>query len=67
MDISQFRQTCRIRVRVKSGEPQDIVLRLAHQDPEGLNSRPVGERVHFNGRWHDSRDVEVLDVLPWLG
>ena len=67
MDISEFRQTCRIRVRIKGGEPMDVVLRLAHQDPEGLNDRPVGKEVYLNGRWHDSKDVEVLELLPWLG
>ena len=66
MDISQFRQTCRIRVKVKGGEPKDVVIRLAHQDPEGLNARPVGENVYFDGEWHKSKDVEVLEVLPWL-
>ena len=65
MDISQFRQTCRVRVRVKGGELKDIVLRLAHQDPEGLNDRPVGEKVYFDGEWHESKDVEVIQVLPW--
>lgn len=66
MDITQCRQTCRLRVKVKGGEPRDVVIRLAHQDPEGLNNRPVGKRVHFDGEWHESKDVEVIDLLPWL-
>jgi hypothetical protein len=66
MNISEFRQTCRLRVQVKGGEPRDIVLRLAHQDSQGLNDRPVGERVHFDGQWYDSADVKVLELLPWI-
>ena len=67
MDISEFRQTCRMLVRIKGGKPEEVVLRLAHQDPEGLNARPVGKRVHLKGEWFDSKDVEVVEMLPWLG
>ena len=62
-----MRQTCRLRVKINGGAPTDVVLRFAHQDPEGQNSRPVGENVHLNGTWNKSKDVEVLELLPWIG
>jgi len=67
IDISELRQTCRLTVKVAGEEPKDIVLRFAHQDPEGQNDRPVGEDVYFEGKWHKSKDVQVIRVLPWMG
>ena len=65
MDLRLFRQTCRLKVSV-NGTEHVVRLLFRHQEPQGLNSRPVGGRVQLDTLgWHDTQDVKVLEILPW--
>jgi len=45
-DIRDFRQTCRLRLKI-NGEEKIVKLLFDHQEPQGLNNRPVGSMVHL--------------------
>jgi hypothetical protein len=65
MNLKECRQSCRVKVRI-AGEEKVAKILMAHQHPNGLNNRPVGDRIHLEpGGWYKSEDVEFLEVLPW--
>jgi len=66
MNICDFRQTCRRRVKI-NGVEHDVWILMSHQRAEGLNDCPVGNRVHLIPLgWFDSSEVEIISSLPWV-
>jgi hypothetical protein len=63
--LREFRQSCRIKVRIRSIEAA-VRLKFAHQYDDALNESPIGDRVFLEpGGWFDTDEVEFLEVLSW--